>query len=147
MNLIYIQIIICHFIICIHTTLYTQSRLHTHCPSLSILLGHPLLAIIGFCFLLSIHCLAHCWFSLPECFCLVQNNDCAQRNDASTCMVVPMTRLTDQLNWIHMSDLLPAALLVCFALDFFLSCCPHIFCSASHQRSWVLSLLNENINK
>lgn len=37
---------------------------------------------------------------LPECFCLVQNNDCARRNDASTCMAAPMTGLTDQPNWI-----------------------------------------------
>lgn len=81
-------------------------------------------------------------FFLPECFCLVQNNDCAQRNDAFTCMAAPMTRLTDQLNWIHVSDLLlSAALLSYFTLHVFSPSLPAYFVM-SHTEFFSFSFYN-----
>lgn len=79
-----------------------SSLLHANAhPSQCILLGHPPLAVIGLCFLLSIHCLARCWFFVPECFHLVRCNDCAQENRSFACMAAPMTGLTDHLSWTH----------------------------------------------
>lgn len=120
------QSIIFHFIINVRhlLPLRTNSLLHTGAhPSQCILLGHPPLAVIGLCFLLSVHCLARCWFFVPECFHLVRCNDCAHENGSFACMAAPMTGLTDHLSWTHVwstcrlylsklcktSDVLPSA--------------------------------------
>lgn len=106
-NLIYIQIIIFAFIIyCTwHNLLpiHTKSLLHTvfRDPFCWFTLFLLLLVFVSCYPFIDFHAVD--FFFLPECFWLVQNNDCTQKNDASTCMAAPMTGLKDQLNWIHVS--------------------------------------------
>lgn len=134
MSLIYIQIIICDLIIYQtdahrygrapmgsrgHTRAHTQTHTHT-CPSWSILLGHSLLAIVvgffvvvffPFCYLIiSLYAVD---FHL-NAFALSRIMIVHPRSGASTCMAAPMTGLTGQLNWIHVS-----ALPLSFTVDFF----------------------------
>lgn len=105
------------------SVLHTQIHIYKHYPSRYILLGHHLLAVNGFCFLLSSHCLAWCLFIYlfinPNAFSL------------STIMIVQIKAmplhaqqlkwegLTDHLNWIRLFDpLLSAAPLFCFSYSF-----------------------------
>jgi len=69
-----------HYLCCVYRhehvllPMHTQSSLHpppsphththTSCPSWCVLPGRPLLAVISFSFILSIHRVAHCWFFL-----------------------------------------------------------------------------------
>lgn len=93
--------------------LYTNTI--TYACTLSFMIhsaGSPSACYYWFLFLVihSLPCTLLIFFYL-NASCLVQNNDCAGRNDASACMAAPMTGMTDPLNWIHVSDLLCAALL------------------------------------
>lgn len=110
-ELIYISLFKCKLIFVVQSEtctislhwsfLCTNTQLHTSCRMWFILLGHPLLDFLFLFvfFLLSIHCLAHCWCFFLFTTDLVQNNDSSHRSNASTCMAAPAVKMTEQLNW------------------------------------------------
>lgn len=129
MNLIYIQIIICASIMT-HSPSYTHKILSTHCPSWSILLVCPLLGIIGFCFLLSIHCLARCWYFYLNAFVL--SRIMIANKGMMAVHAWQLQRWGWQTCWIGFMCLWSYSLSSCPLLWLFLSFPPHIFCNVLH---------------